>query len=135
MIETNHTTFQLMELEHKDIQRAEHTQAGPVPQSHTYKTQLSNPENTPQKITNHFTTKLRSTKEKPKIRNPTRPTEQRNTMSQRVQSKIQATTRNPDRVSNHMGRQTHSHRGHNLQSLLPKHQGATSPKDLIRPHV
>jgi len=56
-----------MELEHKDIQVAEHTQSGQVPWSPTDKTQVSNPENTPQKKTKHFTTKLRSTKEKPKF--------------------------------------------------------------------
>jgi len=80
MIETNHSTLQFIEPEHKDIQVAEHTQSGQVSWSHTDKTQLRNQENKSQKITKQFTTKL----------------EKRKTTSQRLQSKIQATTRNPD---------------------------------------
>ena len=64
MIETNHTTLQFIEPEHKDIQVAEHTQSGQVSWSHTDKTQLSNPENTPQKITKQFTTNLRKAQDK-----------------------------------------------------------------------
>ena len=114
MIETNHTTLQFIEPEHKDIQVAEHTQSGQVPWSHTDKTQLRNPENKSQKITKQFTTKLKKAQDnQPKV-----------TIKDTGNNK-----KSRHRVSNHMGRQTHSHRGQNPQTLVPKHQGATSPKE------
>ena len=114
MIETNHTTLRFIEPEHKDIQVAQHTQSGQVPWSHTDKTQLSNPENTPQKITKQFTTKLRKAQDK----------EPKGTIKDTGNNK-----KSRHRVSNHMGRQTHSHRGQNPQTLVPKHQGSTPPKE------
>ena len=114
MIETNHTTIQFIEPEHKDIQVAEHTQSGQVPWLHTDKTQLRNQENKSQKITKQFTTKLRTAQDnQPKV-----------TIKDTGNNK-----KSRHRVSNHMGRQTHSHRGQNPQTLVPKHQGATSPKE------